>query len=309
MNRVASCSVVVPVYRAAGTVGPLCERLSAVLPGVAARHEIVLVNDASPDASWAVIRELARARAEVRGVNLTRNFGQHAALLCGIRAATGDVIVTMDDDLQHPPEEIPRLLEALVEGVDVVYGTPREEARELWRRLGSGLIRRTLRVAMGVDSALRASAFRAFRRELRDGFAAFASPYVSIDVLLSWSTARFTAVEVAHNPRQQGRSNYTLRRLVRHAWDMITGFSTAPLQLASFTGFLFTCFGVLVLAWVVGRYLVLGGSVPGFPFIASIIAIFSGVQLFTLGIIGQYLGRVHQRALSRPPYVVRETVD
>jgi undecaprenyl-phosphate 4-deoxy-4-formamido-L-arabinose transferase len=118
---------------------------------------------------------------------------------------------------------------------------------------------------------------------------------------------RFAAIDVRHDPRQAGRSNYSLRRLVRHAWDMVTGFSIAPLQLASATGFVFTVFGVLVLAYVVGRYLILGGSVPGFPFLASIIAIFSGVQLFALGIFGQYLGRVHQRALSRPTYVVRET--
>jgi glycosyltransferase involved in cell wall biosynthesis len=305
LKRATSCSAVVPVYKGAATLSALCDRLLPALRGVADRVEIVLVNDASPDDSWSVIQALARKHPEVRGIDLTRNFGQHAALLCGIRAATGAVIVTLDDDLQNPPEEIPRLLDALVDRVDVVYGSPVEQAQDLWRRVGSGLIRRTLRLAMGVESARRASPFRAFRTELRDGFADFASPYVSIDVLLSWSTTRFTAIDVQHDARADGLSNYTLRKLVKHAWDMVTGFSTAPLQLASFTGFVFTGFGFLILVYVVGRYL-LEGSVPGFPFLASIISIFSGVQLFTLGIMGQYLGRVHQRALSRPPYVVRE---
>jgi undecaprenyl-phosphate 4-deoxy-4-formamido-L-arabinose transferase len=266
------------------------------------------VNDASRDHSWSVIERLVRSDPRITGVNLTRNFGQHAALLCGIRRVTGDVVVTIDDDLQNPPEEIPKLVAALGDDFDVVYGSPIDESRELWRRFGSAVVRRALHMAMRVESAARASAFRAFRTKLRDSFAAFASPYVSIDVLLSWGTTRFTAVDVAHDPRGHGVSNYTLRRLIHHAWDMVTGFTTLPLQLASVTGFVFTVFGFLILIYVVIRFVLDGGSVPGFPFLASIIAIFSGVQLFALGVFGQYLGRVHQRSLDRPSYAIRDEI-
>ena len=132
---------------------------------------------------------------------------------------------------------------------------------------------------------------------------------MSIDVLLTWGTTRFAAVPVRHDPRQVGVSNYTFRKLVRHALNMMTGFSTLPLQLASVVGFAFTLFGLLLLVYVIGRYLIEGGSVPGFPFLASTIALFSGAQLFALGIIGEYLARMHFRMMDRPSYVIRCILD
>jgi glycosyltransferase involved in cell wall biosynthesis len=302
-------SVVVPVYNGAAALPELVARLRAALAGRAPDAEILLVNDGSRDASWQAIAALAAEprRPRVRGIDLRRNYGQHNALLCGIRAAAGAVVVTLDDDLQHPPEEVPRLLDALSGDVDVVYGTPRGEQHGLLRDLASRATKLVLRGAMGPEIAGRVSAFRAFRAELRDAFAQYGNPYVSIDVLLSWATNRFAVVEVRHQPRREGRSGYTLRTLVRHALNMITGFSIGPLRLASAIGVASTLFGLLVLAWVVGRYLVQGGSVPGFPFLASVIAIFSGAQLFTLGILGEYLARVHLRLMSRPVYSVRRS--
>ena len=234
-----------------------------------------------------------------------RNYGQHNAVLCGVRAAKGDVVVTMDDDLQHPPEEIPKLLAALGEEVDVVYGTPLAESHGLLRVAASRATKLVLEGAMGAAIARRVSAFRAFRTELRHAFEQYGNPYVSIDVLLTWATTRFAAVPVRHEPRRSGRSKYTLRLLARHALNMVTGFSVGPLKLASLVGFASTLLGIGVLAYVVGRYLVEGTSVPGFPFLASVIAIFSGAQLFTLGILGEYLARMHLRLMSRPIYSVR----
>jgi undecaprenyl-phosphate 4-deoxy-4-formamido-L-arabinose transferase len=300
-------SVVVPVYNSAATVGELVERLSAVLAVRAPRSEILLVNDGSRDASWQAILAAAAREPRVRGIDLMRNYGQHNALLCGIRAAAGAVVVTLDDDLQHPPEEIPRLLDALVDEVDVVYGTPLVEQHGLWRDLASQATKMVLQGAMGADIARRVSAFRAFRGELRGAFAQYGNPYVSVDVLLTWATTRFAALPVRHEPRRAGASNYTFRLLARHALNMVTGFSVGPLKLASFVGFASTLLGLLVLAYVVGRYLLQGTSVPGFPFLASVIAIFSGAQLFTLGIIGEYLARMHFSLMSRPVYSVRRT--
>lgn len=305
----AGLSVVVPVYRSAQSLRPLVARLHEVLPTLAESFELLLVNDGSPDDSWMVIEEEAAARGWVRGISLMRNFGQHNALLCGIRAARYDVIVTMDDDLQHPPEEIEKLLERLAAGFDVVYGVPAAEQHGLLRDLASQMTKLALKSSMGVDVARNVSAFRAFRTQLRRAFARYESPHVSIDVLLTWATTRFTAIKVRHDPRVLGASNYTVGRLVRHAFNMITGFSTLPLQVASMVGFAFTFLGVIVLLYVVGRFLIQGSSVPGFPFLASIIAIFSGVQLFSLGVIGEYLARIHFRTMDRPPYAVREEVN
>jgi undecaprenyl-phosphate 4-deoxy-4-formamido-L-arabinose transferase len=237
-----------------------------------------------------------------------RNYGQHNALLCGIRAARHDVVVTMDDDLQNPPEELPRLLGQLGPGVDVVYGYPRAEQHGLWRNLASVVTKRMMRQAMGVEAAKHISAFRAFRTRLREAFARFSGPAVSIDVLLSWGSTRFAAIDVAHQPRTAGRSNYTLAKLVAHALNMITGYSTVSLRVASLTGFVFTLFGMLLLLYVLGRYAIEGGSIPGFTFLASAIAIFSGVQLFALGIIGEYLARIFHRLMDRPSYAIQSEV-
>ncbi|HET6889373.1 MAG TPA: glycosyltransferase family 2 protein [Candidatus Udaeobacter sp.] len=299
-----SLSVVTAVYNGENSLRELCRRLVQVLPQVATQHEIILVNDGSRDGSWEVISELSSQLPTVRGLNLMRNYGQHNALLCGIRAAKYDVIVTMDDDLQHPPEEIPRVLACLDEGFDVVYAAPKTEQSGLLRALASRITRLALSAAIGSEVAKNASAFRALRTQLREAFAGYQSPFVSIDVLLSWATNRFGAITVAFRPRHSGSSNYTFGKLVRHALDMMTGFSTLPLQLASLIGFGCTLFGVGILIYVVGRYF-LEGSIPGFPFLASIIAIFSGAQLFALGVMGEYLARMHFRTMNRPVYMVR----
>jgi undecaprenyl-phosphate 4-deoxy-4-formamido-L-arabinose transferase len=211
----------------------------------------------------------------------------------------------MDDDLQHPPEEIPKLLAVLAEGYDVAYGTPGHEQHGLWRDLASQVTKLALQSTMGSATARHVSAYRAFRTELRDAFAQYPGPFVSIDVLLTWGTIRFGATTVRHDPRTSGASNYTFRQLVRHALNMMTGFSTLPLQLASLIGFALTLFGAVILIFVLGRYFGEGASVPGFPFLASIIAIFSGAQLFALGLIGEYLARMHFRLMDKPTYAVR----
>lgn len=302
-----SISVVTPVYNGEASLGELCRRLAEVLPRISAQHEVILVNDGSRDRSWETISELCSRSPVVRGLNLMRNYGQHNALLCGIRAAKYDLVVTMDDDLQHPPEEIPRLLARLEEGFDVVYGAPKAEQNGLVRALASRITRLALSAAVGSDVAKNVSAFRVFRTQLRDAFAAYQSPFVSIDVLLTWATTRFGATTVAFQPRHSGSSNYSFTKLVRHAVDMMTGFSSAPLQLASLIGFTCTLFGLAVFIYVFIRYC-LEGSVPGFPFLASIIAIFSGAQLFALGVIGEYLARMHFRSMKRPAYVVRTRI-
>lgn len=306
-NPMESLSIVIPVYRGAENLPELTAELAQVLPTLAQHYEAILVDDGSPDNSWLVIQQLARQYPWLRGIGLMRNYGQHNALLCGIRAAQYNLIVTMDDDLQHPPTEIHKLLDKLNEGYDVVYGSPAQEQHGLWRDLASQITKIALQSSMGVDIARSVSAFRAFRTPLRDAFTSYHSPNVTIDVLLTWGTTRFAAVTVPHVERRHGTSNYTFRKLARHAINMITGFSVLPLQFASLTGFLFTLFGLLVLVYVIGRYLIQGTPVEGFPFLASIITIFAGAQLFALGIIGEYLARIHIRMMDRPVYTVRST--
>ncbi|MGH9443845.1 MAG: glycosyltransferase family 2 protein [Thermoanaerobaculia bacterium] len=304
-----SVSVVVPVYDGAAALSELVRRVATALtPAVAGSWEIILVNDASRDESWSLIEKLATENpGRVRGIDLARNVGQHAALLAGIRSAREKITVTMDDDLQHRPEEIPALLSALEKShnVDVVYGLPATDRHDLFRRFAAWAAKALLERALGARGVSLTSSFRAFRTSLRSAFAAYEGPDVDIDALLSWGAARFAVVPIEHQPREHGRSTYTLRKLLRHTRSLLTGFSVLPLRLASYLGFLLTGFGLLVLADVVGVYFLQGGSVPGFPFLASIVAIFSGAQLFALGIIGEYLACIHFRAMHRPTHVVR----
>lgn len=301
-------SLVIPVYRAEGTLRELHRRIVAALEAGGEAFEVIFVEDCGGDRSWEVIQELAAGDARVRGLRMSRNYGQHAALLAGIRAARHEVVVTLDDDLQNPPEEIHKLVAKLAEGHDMVYGTRGQEMNGFLRDMASRVTKWALQSAMGAQTARNVSPMRAFPTALREAFAAYRSPTVNLDVLLTWATTRFGAVEVRHDPRTIGESGYTVRKLIAHALNLMTGFSTRPLQIASIMGFLFALFGFLVLGYVLVRYLLSGSSVPGFPFLASIIAIFSGVQLFALGIIGEYLARMHFRTMDRPPYLVREEI-
>jgi glycosyltransferase involved in cell wall biosynthesis len=297
-------SLIVPVYRSQDTLRDLYSRVVAAVEPIDPNFELILVEDCGGDDSWSVITELAVTDPRVRGIKLARNYGQHNALLCGIRAAKGEIVVTLDDDLQNPPEEIPALLARLDEGYDVVYGKPRQEQHGFLRDAASRITKLALQGAMGAETASQVSAFRAFRTRLRESFDAYRSPTVNIDVLLTWGTTRFSAAMVRHDERSVGASGYTLRKLITHALNMMTGFSTLPLQMASVMGFIFAFFGFGLLLYLLGRYLVFGSVVPGFTFLASVIVIFSGVQLFALGIFGEYLARMHFRSMERPPYTV-----
>jgi glycosyltransferase involved in cell wall biosynthesis len=302
-------SIIVPAYNSEQTLESLAERIAGAVASVGESFEILLINDGSRDGSWAVIERLATGNPHIRGIDLMRNSGQHNALLCGLRAARYAVAVTLDDDLQNPPEEIPRLLAKLEEGLDVVYGKPGRERHGILRDLASWITKLVLQEAMGADTARSVSAFRALRTELREAFATYSNPYVNLDVLLTWATQRFGAVNVRHEQRKSGDSNYTVRKLIRHALNMVTGFSVLPLQLAGIIGLTFALFGFGVLVYVLGRYVIQGSKVEGFPFLASTIAIFSGAQLFAIGIIGEYLARIHVRSQDRPTYTIRRSSE
>ena len=301
-------SVVIPVYKSEATLPELVERLDKVLSGLSDHYEMILVNDDSPDQSWEVIVALSKQYDSVRGVDLMRNYGQHNATLCGVRLARYEVAVTMDDDLQHPPEELHFLLEKLGEGFEVVYGVPKKLPHAWWRNLGSILAKYMVAAAIGIKTVRDVSAFRAFRTDLRQAFDGYDNPDVMLDVLLSWGTTRFATVPVEELPRSVGKSNYTIGRLLRMSLLYLTNFSTKPLRFSNIVGFFFTLIGFVGFIYVITIYFV-DGSVPGFPFLASAIMVFSGVQLFALGIIGEYLARVFERTAGRRPYTIERTTS
>jgi len=301
-----SVSVVVPVFNGARSIPELAARLTRTLSDEqrVAEFEVILVDDCSRDESWSVIQELSGEYPSVRGLGMSRNYGQHNALLAGIRVAENDLIITIDDDLEHPPEAIPQMLDALADDIDLVYATPEIENHSASRNIASRLVKRSMSIALGPDIAHRASAYR-----LRDGFSTCSDPFLALDVLLSWTTTRVAFVEVEMAQRRYGSSNYTFKSLVRHALNMATGYSTLPLRLVTWIGFGAAIVGLLALVYVLVNAVVRGRQVAGFAFLASSVAIFGGAQLLALGLIGEYLGRMHFRSMDRPVYTIARTTD
>jgi undecaprenyl-phosphate 4-deoxy-4-formamido-L-arabinose transferase len=301
-------SVLVPTYKSPETLLAVAERIRK-LPWFTPDSEVVFIDDGNADKTWSILLEIARVHPFVRAIRLSRNVGQHAALLAGVREARHPVIATLDDDLQNPPEELAHLLKALTDDVDVVYGVPRKIKQPIWRSVASVTAKRLMQKVLGFSSAVDISSFRVFRSQLRDGFNNDLGPGVSLDALLSWSTSRFTSVEVEHQESKTGKSNYNFWKLFRFMLDTVTGFSTVPLRLATSLGLTTIVLSVGVLVWVLGRPLITGDSVPGFQFLAATVAIFSGTQLLVLGVIGQYIGRMHFRAMNKPTYTIAERTE
>lgn len=299
-------SVVIPCYRSRDTLPELVDRLLVELPKVATEHEVILVVDGSPDDTYAVARGIERAHSEtVQAVLLRRNYGQHNALLAGLARAQYEITVTMDDDLQHRPEELATLLGPMANPlVDLVYGVAQAEEHGFFRSLASRSVKAALSAA-DVPSARDVSAFRAFRTDMRDGFAHVADQFSNLDVLLSWTTTAIERVPVNMDQRAAGQSGYTFGKLVRHAMNMVTGYGTLPLRLVTWLGVATSILGFALLVLTLVRYVLGEIEVAGFTTLASMLALLSGAMMLSIGILGEYLGRLHFRSMQRPTFMVR----
>lgn len=307
-NAIIGVSVVIPVYQSTESLRELCERIEQSL-GIT-DYEIILVDDGSSLETWQAILVLSEQSPSVIGIRLSRNYGQHSALLAGIRAARYPITITLDDDLQNPPEEIHQLTEELIgKDLDIVYGRPEEVSDRRLRKVGGRAIRLLMKMLLGVQQASDTSSFRAFRTRLRDAFSDDLGPNISIDALLSWGSINSGSVVVRHEARRIGKSNYSMRRLLRFTSDTVTGYGIVPLQIATGVGFLAILFGVCLLLFLVIQRFTVGSGTPGFTLLASLITLFAGIQLMILGLIGEYLGRMHYRIMRKPTYIVRETTS
>lgn len=302
-----SISVIIPCYRSAKTLPELVSRLLVELPKITGAYEVIMVVDGSPDGTYAVARELENGDPDVvRAVLLRRNYGQHNALLAGLARAQYEITVTMDDDLQHRPEELAKLLRPLQDDplLDLVYGVAAVEEHGFLRSLASRTVKAAL-AAADVPSARDVSAFRAFRTDLRDGFAHVADQFSNIDVLLSWTTTAIDRVPVEMDQRAEGESGYNFSKLVRHAMNMVTGYGTVPLRLVTWLGVLVSVLGFILLVIVLVQYVLGRIEVAGFTTLASMLALLSGAMMLSIGILGEYLGRLHFRSMQRPTFLVR----
>ena len=301
-------SVVIPVYNSAETLPELNHRLELVLENlVGPQHEIIYINDSSVDPSWSRLKKIASQNDKVIAINLTRNFGQHNAIMCGFAQARGRFVVTIDDDLQIPPEEIPKIFEHIQSGYDVVYGVYGQKQHTAFRNFSSRLIqyayRRTFDLNIGITS------FRIIRQEIVQFMLSYEKSFTYIDGLLAWFTQNIGNVSVEHQKRKVGTSGYSLKNLIILALNMMTNFSIVPLQLASLTGFVFSLVGFFLGSYFLLKKIFWGIPVSGFSSIIVAITMFSGVQLLTIGILGEYIGRIHINVSKRPQYAIKDIIQ
>jgi glycosyltransferase involved in cell wall biosynthesis len=304
-------SIVVPCYCSGRWLSQLVERTIAAMAGVDGSFEILLVNDASRDETWETILDLAAHHSMVRGFDLQFNVGQFRATVCGFEHVRGRFVITMDDDLQHPPEEIPVLVEAMkaADDVDCVMGAYRYKQHSMIRRLGTRVLGRVHEVVYDKPRGLKTTAFRIMRRSLVDAVIEHGTVMPNIGPLILHSTHRIRNVEVDHHPRPEGRSGYGLFGLARMLSAQIISGSTLPLTLLSSIGLLSSLASVALGLYYLGGYLAGRIKVPGFATQVLLTAFLGGLILFSIGLLGQYVARIINE-VSRPPrYVVRGSTD
>ncbi|PKH70720.1 glycosyltransferase [Stenotrophomonas sp. Betaine-02u-21] len=297
-------SVVVPVYGCAGCLEELTERILAAVSGMGRTVELIFVDDDSPDQAWSRISELSALHPAVRGLKLSRNFGQHAAISAGIAQTRGAAVIVMDCDLQDVPEEIPALLEALTDDVEIVLGQ-RTERRDTWlKRTGSRAFYRTLGWLTDTSYDPSTANFGAYSRKVIDAMNAMPETDRFLPLLARWTGFRTARISVEHGRRTEGRSSYTLRKLLQMATRIALSFSDKPLRLVMSAAFALAGVGLCVAAFAVYRYLVGDIRVAGFTSILASVWLVGSFLMASIGVVGLYVGRVHNESKRRPQYII-----
>ncbi len=307
LQPVRSCSIVIPVFSGGKNLHAIIDRTrKSFVKRQETSLEFLLIDDSGIDQNWVAMADLA-SEERIISIQLMRNFGQHNAIMCGFRHATGDVVITMDDDLQHAPESIPTLVDHLLStNADLVYGVYDAKKHASGRNLGSWLINRFYRVIFGLPVTV--TSYRAIRRELVEAILRYDLNFTYIDGLLAWNTKRVGMVTVPHHERADGRSGYTIAKLFGLAMNVLTNFSLLPLQAVSFVGILAAFGGLALGLWYLLAALFAKIAVPGYASVIVAVLVLGGLQLLSLGIIGEYLGRLHLNVNRKPQYTIRQMV-
>lgn len=300
-------SIVVPVYRGAATIRQLVDALSSLHP--AGGLEVVLINDGSPDNSGDICRDLlSTARVPLVYIEHARNYGEHNAVMTGLRHARGDFVITMDDDLQNPPEEVTKLYDhARLQGWDVVYARYAVKRHTGWRNLGSRFANAVADRLLDKPKGLYLSSFRCMSSMVVQAVTRYSGPYPYVDGLIMQVTQRIDSIEVRHLPRIEGGSNYTLRRLIRLWLNLATSFSLAPLRLAIFAGLGLSVLGAIGAVATIAEALFVRQTPSGWASTMIVLLLVSGVQSMILGVLGEYAGRTFLSSNGKPQGTVRST--
>lgn len=302
-------SFVIPCYRSQNTIAAVVEEITETMKKLNRwQYEIILINDSSPDDTFQKIEELCKCDAHIVGINLARNFGQHAALMAGFRNMTGDAVVCLDDDGQTPADEVGKLLGKLEEGYDVVYASYEQKQHDSFRNLGSKVNAIMTEILLGKPKELFISSYFAARRYIVDEMTRYEGSYPYVIGLVLRSTKNICNVPVKHRKRESGNSGYTIGKLVSLWMNGFTSFSVKPLRMASYFGMLCAGAGFLYLLAIVIRYIVLHSAPLGWSSIAALILFIGGMILLVLGMVGEYVGRIYMCINATPQYLIKEIV-
>lgn len=303
-------SFVIPCYRSSQTIGGVVDEINKTMEGMQEYfYEIILVNDASPDDTFDMLRALCTTQKNICAVNLAKNFGQHAALMAGFHCVKGDIVVCLDDDGQTPADEVGKLLGGIEQGADVVYASYAHKKHSLFRNFGSWVNEVMATVMLGKPKELYVSSYFAARRFVVDEMMGYSNPYPYVIGLVLRSTKNIVNVEVNHRERKVGNSGYTLGKLLALWFNGFTAFSVKPLRLATVIGTISALAGFLYGIYTVIKKFVNPDVVIGFSALMSAIVFFCGLILLMLGIIGEYVGRIYISLNNSPQFVVRESID
>lgn len=303
-------SFVIPCYRSAQMIGGVVEEIDRTMEGTDGyTYEIILVNDASPDDTFEAIRALCAGRKDICGVNLAKNFGQHAALMAGFRHARGDVVVCLDDDGQTPANEVGKLLAKLEEGYDVVYAKYAHKQHSLFRNFGSRINERMTRIMLGKPKELYLSSYFAMKKFVAQELIRYENPFPYVIGLVLRTTKKIANVEVTHREREIGTSGYTMGKLLGLWFNGFTAFSIKPLRIATVVGVASACVGFAYGIYTIVKKFVNPAVPVGFSALMAALVFFCGLILMMLGMIGEYIGRIYISMNNSPQYVVRECVD
>jgi len=309
LSQKPELSFVVPVYNEASVIGELYLRLNNVVSGLGKNYEIIFIDDGSDDGSLEKLQALHEKDSSIRIVRFTRNFGQQAAVLAGFRHCRGEVIVQLDSDLQNPPEEIPKLLAAMTDEIELVVTIPKKR-KDAWTRVaGSRILQCMAQKMLGPSCKLNLSSFRALRPSVVEKINQCKDKSQFMAVLMSWMGVPTAEVEVEHSAREKGRTKYGMTQLIRLAWDIVTGYSNFPLRSVTYMGLLGAGTGFSLMAFLIFQRVVRGILVDGMVLLSAAFAFLAGIQLLSMGILGEYLGRVHLRVQDRPDYIVDKVIE
>ena len=302
-------SVVIPVFNEELVLHEFYPRLKKEAESWGKSYELLFVDDGSTDNSFELICKWKKIDSNIRVIKFTRNFGQQAAVLAGFRQSRGDIVVQIDSDLQNPPEEIKRLLGAFTDEVDLVVTIPRKRRDSALRILGSKVLHSLAQVLFGNRFKLNLSSFRAMRRSVIEKIDQCQDRSRYMAVLMSWMAVPTVHVEVDHHLRKMGQTKYGVLPLLRLTWDLITGYSNFPLRLVTYLGLLGAGVGFAIMMFLLYQRLVAGILIEGFVVLSAVFSFFAGVQLLSIGFLGEYLGRVHLKIQNRPEYIVHKVID